>query len=137
MQSIYMSTYMHINSQKYLQFIYLLSVQIFLGINEHNIYIHMSTYMRTYMGLFVNASLSCIILLFWAHTAIHMLLMLLFDDLFVCIYERTNSTELKRILINSIFDLDDKANDKLLLNVQNRRHLRKKKRNRKKEKRII
>ena len=63
-----------------------------------------------------------------------MLLMLPFDDLYVCIYERTNTTELKKVLINLIFKLNDKANDKLFLNVQKRRHLRKKKRITKKKK---
>ena len=45
--------------------------------------------------------------------------MILFDDLFVCIYERANTAELKRLLINLIFELDDKAIDKLPLNAQN------------------
>ena len=62
-----------------------------------------------------------------------MLLMLLFDGLYVCIYERTNTAELKKLLINFIFELDDKANDKLLLNAQKRRHLRKKKQRKNKE----
>ena len=51
-----------------------------------------------------------------------MLLMLLFDDLFVCIYKRTNTAELKKLLINLILELDDKAMDKLLLNVQKKKH---------------
>ena len=55
-----------------------------------------------------------------------MLMILFFDDSFACIYERTNTTELKRLLINLIFELDDKANDKLFLNAQKGRHLRKK-----------
>ena len=66
-----------------------------------------------------------------------MLMILLFDDLFVCIYERTNTTELKSLLINLIIELDDKANDKLFLNAQKGRHLRKKKRKTKRNKRII
>ena len=36
--------------------------------------------------------------------------MLLFDDLFVCIYEGTNTAELRALLIDLIFELDDKAN---------------------------
>ena len=63
-----------------------------------------------------------------------MLLMLLLADLFVCIYERTNTAELKRLGINLIFELDDKANDKLLLNAQKRRNLRKKKEKQRKKK---
>ena len=43
-----------------------------------------------------------------------MLLMLLFSDLFV---------EVKNLLINLIFELDDKADYKLLLNAQKIRHL--------------
>ena len=52
--------------------------------------------------------------------------------IYVCIYERTNTAELKKLLINLIFELDDKANDNLLLNAQKRRHLRKKNKERKK-----
>ena len=42
-----------------------------------------------------NGTQRCIIRLFYTHTASHMLLMLLLDDLYVCIYERTNTAELK------------------------------------------
>ena len=56
-----------------------------------------------------------------------MLLMLLFNDLYVCFHEQPNIAELKKLFNKFIFELDDKANDKLLLNAQKRRHLRKKK----------
>lgn len=36
---------------------------------------------------------------------------------------------MEKVLINLIFELDDKTNDKTLLNAQKRRYLRKKKRN--------
>ena len=63
-----------------------------------------------------------------------MLLMLPFDDLYVCIYERTNTTELKKVLINLIFELDDKAIDKLLLNVQKKKTFKEEKKNNKERK---
>ena len=56
-----------------------------------------------------------------------MSLMVLFGDLFICICERTNTVELTKLLINLIFELNDKANDKPLLNAQKRKHLGKKK----------
>ena len=52
--------------------------------------------------------------------------MLLFNDLYDCFYEQPNIAELKKLFNKFIFELDDKANDKLLLNAQKRRHLRKK-----------
>ena len=40
-----------------------------------------------------------------------MMLMLLFDYEVICIYERANTEELEKLLINLIFELEDKAND--------------------------